>query len=94
MTEGNYPKPVEFFMEELSGEMNYYGSWTKMTRKARDMSPYNIMQIATEKLRDQWDETGEIINWFTMNSGNHVIYSGTATTRSAIVAPIARKQVR
>lgn len=88
LTEGVTPPPQGLVYEDVTSTLAQYGSWIPFTDVIADTHEDNNLKQMTMLAGEQAGLTKERILWNTLIGGTNVIYSGTATGRSGVVAPV------
>ena len=94
LTEGVTPSPTGITYEDVSSVIAQYGSWIPFTDVLLDTHEDDNLKQMTIAAGEQAALTKERILWNVLVGGTNVIYSGTATQRSAVIAPIALGDLR
>lgn len=94
LVEGVTPAPQNFRQDIVSDTIDQYGAWSEITDKVADLHEDAIMDGIAEEMGKQVASTKELIGWQTIRGGTQVVYSGTATSRATVTAPVAVNQVR
>lgn len=94
LTEGVTPSPTGITYEDVSSVIAQYGSWVPFTDVLQDTHEDDNLKQMTIAAGEQAALTKERILWNVLVGGTNVIYSGTATQRSDVVAPIALGDLR
>lgn len=89
LVEGITPSPTGVRYEDVQGQVAQYGAWIPFTDVLIEThEDENLKQFAIGAA-EQASLTKERILWNMMIAGTNVIYSGTATSRATVQAPIA-----
>lgn len=94
LVEGVTPAPNGITFEDVTGVIAQYGSWVPFTDVLDDTHEDPILATITQQAGEQAGLTKERILWNMMIGGTNVIYSGAATARNQVVAPIAADDLR
>lgn len=94
LVEGVTPAPQGITFEDISGVIAQYGAWVPFTDVIEDTHEDPILATITQQAGEQAALTKERILWNMMIAGTNVIYSGAATSRATVVAPIAMNDLR
>lgn len=94
LTEGVTPSPTGITYEDVSSVIAQYGSWIPFTDVLLDTHEDDNLKQMTIAAGEQAALTKERILWNVLVGGTNVIYSGTATQRSTVIAPIALGDLR
>jgi len=94
LVEGVTPAPQGITFEDITGVIAQYGAWVPFTDVLTDTHEDPILQTITQLAGEQAGLTKERILWNMMIAGTNVIYSGAATSRATVVAPIAADDLR
>lgn len=93
LVEGVTPAPNMLQYEDVTVVLQQYGAWVNFTDVIADTHEDNQLQSITMGLGEQAAATKEAIIWAELVGGTSVIYSGTATQRSEVNAPIAEEDL-
>jgi N4-gp56 family major capsid protein len=88
LVEGVTPNPQGFSYEDVTGVIQQFGSWIPFTDVVMDTHEDENLKAITMLAGEQAALTKERILWNMMIGGTSVIYSGTATQRSDVIATI------
>lgn len=88
LVEGVTPAPQGISYEDVTGVVQQYGSWIGFTDVLMDTHEDDNLKTMTMLAGEQAGLTKELILWGMMIGGTNVIYSGTATSRATVVAPL------
>lgn len=88
LVEGVTPAPLGLEYEDVTGVLAQYGSWMGFTDVIADTHEDDNLKTMTMLAGEQAGLTKERILWNMMIGGTNVIYSGTATARNAVIAPV------
>lgn len=88
LVEGVTPAPKGFAYEDVSSVIAQYGDWIQYTDVIMDTHEDDNLKAMTQLAGEQAAQTKERILWNMMLGGTNVIYSGTATSRATVVAPL------
>lgn len=88
LTEGVTPAPQAIDMEDVTATIAQYGAWMGFSDVVQDTYEDPILAEAMDNMADQAATTKEMIIWNVMRAGTQVLYSGSATSRATVVAPI------
>lgn len=94
LVEGVTPAPQGITFEDVSGVIAQFGSWVPFTDVLDDTHEDPILATITQQAGEQAALTKERIVWNMMVAGTNVIYSGAASARNQVVAPIAQSDLR
>lgn len=94
LVEGVTPAPMGMEYEDVTGVLAQYGSWIPFTDVIVDTHEDANLKAMTQLAGEQAALTKERILWNMMIGGTNVIYSGTATSRGTVVAPIDLGDIR
>lgn len=94
LVEGVTPAPQGITFEDISGVISQYGAWVPFTDVLDDTHEDPILATITQQAGEQAALTKERILWNMMVAGTNVIYSGSATARNQVVAPIDAGDLR
>lgn len=93
LVEGVTPAPNMLQYEDVSVVVSQYGAWVNFTDVILDTHEDPNLQKITMGLGEQAASTKEAIIWAELVGGTNVIYSGTATSRATVAAPIAEEDL-
>lgn len=88
LTEGVTPSPMGMSYEDVTTNLQQYGSWIPFTDVIADTHEDDNLKQMTILAGEQAALTKEKIVWNVLIGGTSVIYSGTATSRNTVVAPV------
>lgn len=88
LVEGITPAPLGLEYEDVSGVLAEYGSWMGFTDVVADTHEDDNLKTMTMLAGEQAGLTKERILWNMMIGGTNVIYTGTATARNQVIAPV------
>jgi N4-gp56 family major capsid protein len=94
LVEGVTPSPLGLQYEDVTGVLAEYGAWMGLTDVVADTHEDNNLKAMTMLAGEQAALTKERILWNMMIGGTNVIYSGTATSRVTVEAPIDLDSLR
>lgn len=94
LVEGITPAPMGLEYEDVTGVLAQYGSWVPFTDVVADTHEDPNLRTMTQLAGEQAGLTKERILWNMMIGGTNVIYSGTATSRATVVAPLDLADIR
>ncbi len=93
LVEGVTPAPNQMQYEDVSTMVDQYGGWVSFTDVIADTHEDPNLQKISMGLGEQAGATKEAIIWDTLIGGTNVIYSGAATSRATVEAPIAEEDL-
>jgi N4-gp56 family major capsid protein len=93
LVEGVTPAPNQLQYEDVSSIVSQYGGWVPFTDVIVDTHEDPNLQKITMGLGEQAASIKEAIIWNELLGGTNVIYSGTATQRSEVEAPISEDEL-
>lgn len=93
LVEGVTPAPNMLQYEDVTSIVSQYGGWVSFTDVVADTSEDPNLQKITMGLGEQAAAVKEAIIWNEMLGGTNVIYSGTATSRATVTAPISEDEL-
>lgn len=93
LVEGVTPAPNMLQFEDVSVVLSQYGAWTNFSDVIVDTHEDPVLQKISMGLGEQAAATKEAIIWAELIGGTAVIYTGTATQRSEVNAPIAEEDL-
>lgn len=94
LIEGITPAPMGLSYEDITGVLAQFGQWIPFTDVVADTHEDENLKAMTQLAGEQAALTKERILWNMMIGGTNVIYSGTATARNQVVAPIDASDLR
>jgi N4-gp56 family major capsid protein len=94
LTEGVTPTPQILEYEDVSTTISQYGAWVPFTDVIQDTHEDPNLQKMTELCAQQAAAIKESIIWSALRAGTSVIYSGSATTRATVLAPLDENDLR
>lgn len=94
LVEGVTPSPIGFQYEDVSGVIQQFGSWVAITDVIMDTHEDENLKTITMLAGEQAALTKERILWNMMIGGTNVVYSGTATQRSDVIATVDEQDFR
>jgi N4-gp56 family major capsid protein len=93
LTEGVTPAPQILEYEDIEVTIAQYGAWVSYTDVIQDTHEDPNLQVITQLLGEQAASTKEAIIWGVLCAGTNVIYSGTATARNQVSAPLVADDI-
>lgn len=93
LVEGVTPAPNMLQYEDVTSIVSQYGGWVSFTDVIVDTHEDPNLQKITMGLGEQAGSVKEAIIWDELIGGTAVIYSGAATSRVTVVAPIAADEL-
>lgn len=93
LVEGVTPAPNQVQFETVSTQISEYGSWVSFTDVIVDTHEDPVLNNIVTGLGEQAGATREAIIWEELIGGTSVIYSGDATQRSGVEAPISEDEL-
>lgn len=94
LTEGVTPTPQILEYEDVTSVISQYGAWVPFTDVIKDTHEDPVLNNISELCGEQAASTKEAILWGVLRAGTAVIYSGTATSRATVLAPIDEAELR
>lgn len=88
LVEGITPSPTGVIYEDVQAQLAQFGAWIPFTDVLIETHEDENLKQFTIGAAEQAALTKERILWNMMVAGTNVIYSGTATTRATVVAPV------
>lgn len=88
LVEGVTPSPMGITYEDVSSQLAQFGSWIPFSDVLIETHEDDNLRQMAEGAGEQAALTKERILWNMMVAGTNVIYSGTATSRATVVAPV------
>src|SRR5690625_2193696 len=89
LVEGITPSPTGVRYEDVQGQVQQYGAWIPFTDVLIETHEDENLKMFTTGAAEQAALTKERILWNMMIAGVNVIYSGTATSRDQVIAPVS-----
>lgn len=93
LVEGVTPAPNMLQYEDVSTVLQQYGAWVNFTDVVADTFEDPILNSVTEGLGEQAAATKEAIIWAELVGGTNVIYTGSATSRATVAAPLSEDEL-
>lgn len=93
LVEGVTPAPNSLQYEDVTAIVNQYGGWVPFTDVIMDTHEDPNLQKITMGLGEQAASVKEAIIWEELTGGTAVIYTGSATQRSTVDAPITADEL-
>jgi N4-gp56 family major capsid protein len=93
LVEGVTPAPNMLQYEDVTSVISQYGGWVSFTDVILDTHEDANLQKISMGLGEQAAAIKEAIIWNELLGGTNVIYSGTATQRSEVEAPISEDEL-
>lgn len=93
LVEGVTPAPNMLQYEDVSVVISQYGAWVNFTDVIVDTHEDPNLQKITMGLGEQAAYVKEAIIWAELVAGTNVLYTGTATQRSEVNAPISEDEL-
>jgi len=90
----NTPDGIELTPNDINATIQEYGSWVPVSSTIRDTAEDPVLMVASDKLSWQMAKTIETLTYNVVIGGTGVSYSGSATQRSEVNAPITLKDFR
>lgn len=94
LTEGVTPAPQALRFEDVSTTISQYGAWVQFTDVIADTHEDPILNQMTELMAEQAAQVKEGLIWNVLRAGTNVIYTGTATSRATVNAPVQEADLR
>lgn len=94
LTEGVTPSPMGLTYEDVITSVTQFGAWIPFTDVIMDTHEDDNLKQMTILAGEQAALTKEMIVWNVLIGGTNVIYSGTATSRATVAAPLALDDLR
>ena len=94
LTEGVTPSPTGITYEDVTSVIAPYGSWIPFSDVLQDTHEDDNLKQMAIAAGEQAALTKERILWNTLIGGTNAIFSGTATQRNQVIAPIALGDLR
>lgn len=93
LVEGVTPAPNMLQYEDLTVMISQYGAWTTFTDVIQDLHEDPNLQKITMGLGEQAGGVKEAIIWQELIGGTSVIYTGSATSRATVDAPVSETEL-
>lgn len=93
LVEGVTPAPNMLQYEDVTTIVSQFGGWVSFTDVIMDTHEDPNLQKITEGLGEQAASIKEAIIWNVLVAGTNVLYTGTATSRVTIEAPISADEL-
>lgn len=93
LVEGVTPAPNMLQYEDVSTVISQYGGWVTFTDVILDTHEDPNLQKISMGLGEQAAAVKEAIIWAELTGGTNVLYSGAATSRLTVEAPIAEDEL-
>lgn len=93
LVEGVTPAPNMLQYEDVTTVVSQYGAWTTFTDVILDTHEDPNLQKISMGLGEQAGAVKEQLIWAEVNGGTNVIYSGAATSRATVEAPISEDEL-
>lgn len=93
LTEGVTPAPQILKYEDVTAVISQYGSWVPFTDVIADTHEDPNLQTMSKLCGEQAASTKEALIWEELRGGTSVIFSGAATQRSEVNAPIQEEDL-
>jgi N4-gp56 family major capsid protein len=94
LTEGVTPAPQIMEYEDVTSVISQYGAWVAITDVIADTHEDPVLSNITELMAEQAAATKEAIVWSVIRAGTNVFYSGSATSRATVEAPLDEAELR
>lgn len=94
LVEGVTPAPQGVEFEDITGTLAQYGAWIGVTDVFVDTHEDANLNQFTMLASEQAALTKELILWNMMIGGTNVVYSGAATSRATVAAPLTLDDLR
>jgi N4-gp56 family major capsid protein len=94
LTEGVTPAPQALRFEDVTTAISQYGAWVQFTDVIADTHEDPILNQMTELMSEQAAQVKEGLIWNVIRAGTNVIYTGTATSRVTVNAPVQEADLR
>lgn len=93
LVEGVTPAPSMLQYEDVTSIVQQYGNWVSFTDVILDTHEDPNLQKITMGLGEQAGAIKEAIIWAELIAGTNVLYSGVATSRATVAAPLAEPEL-
>jgi N4-gp56 family major capsid protein len=94
LTEGVTPAPQAMRFEDVTSAISQYGAWVAYTDVVADTHEDPILNEMSTLLSEQAAQVKEGLTWNVLRAGTNVLYTGTATTRATVNAPVQEADLR
>lgn len=94
LTEGVTPAPQALRFEDVSTAISQYGAWVQFSDVIADTHEDPILNKMTELMSEQAAQVKEGLIWNVLRAGTNVLYTGTATSRATVNAPVQEADLR
>lgn len=94
LTEGVTPAPQALRFEDVTTTISQYGAWAQFTDVIADTHEDPILNELTSLMAEQAAQVKEGLIWNALVAGTNLIYTGTATSRATVNAPIQEADLR
>lgn len=88
LTEGVTPSAKKLQSTDVTAELDQYGDLITITDKILDTHEDPVMREGIDILGEQAAQMLEVVRFYKLRAGTNVQYSGDATQRSEVVAPL------
>lgn len=92
LLEGVTPPPQMLQYEDVTSILAQYGAWVQFTDVIQDTHEDANLQTMSALSGEQAALTKELIVWGILRGGTSVIFTGAATTRSTVAAPVSQTE--
>jgi N4-gp56 family major capsid protein len=89
VTEGVTPASRGLAYEDVSGSLGEYAEVFEITSRMRELGEDDAVRDSADVLADLVANTKEAVGWAAYIQGTSVVYSGSATLRNQVLAPLA-----
>lgn len=93
LVEGVTPAPNMLQYEDVTSVISQYGAWTTFSDVILDTHEDPNLQKISMGLGEQAGAIKEQLIWAELTGGTNVIYSGAATSRATVEAPLAEDEL-
>lgn len=93
LVEGVTPAPNMLQYEDVTSVIDQYGGWVSFTDVIVDTHEDPNLAKITMGLGEQAGATKEALIWEELLGGTSVIYSGAATSRATVEAPVSEEEL-
>ena len=94
LTEGVTPAPQAMRFEDVTTSISQYGAWVAFSDVIADTHEDPILNQMSELLAEQAAQVKEGLIWNVLRAGTNVLYTGTATSRATVNAPVQEADLR
>ncbi len=93
LQEGVTPAPSALDYDDVSATISQYGGWIPTTDVVADTHEDPVISDMAELCGEAAATTKELLIWYAIRGGTQVIFSGTATVRTDVLATITEDEL-